>query len=384
MTSLQTPNVVNALARKPNVKVRYRDLSVTDPVFRQKLLSIFDRILQHGQLIMGGEVVIFEETVARYCGTKYSVGVSSGTSAIYLALRALGIGPGDEVITTPMSWIATLNAITATGAKPIFADVRSDLNIDPAAVDALCSERTRAIVPVHYTGRICDMDSIMATARKFGTLVVEDASQAMGASLADGRAAGGFGHAGAFSLNPMKVLAGFGDAGVVTSSDSAAVEKIRSLRYLGTVNQETCTTPELNHKIDSIQAAFLCESFTQLPDMIASRRRIAQRYDEGLRSYVSCPSILESGNRAIFFDYTIQAENRDALQFHLAQCGVESKIRHPILMPDQPAYFGLPKAEIPVARQTVKKILSLPCHEKMTEEHVDYVIESVRTFYEPA
>ena len=161
---------------KPPVKVRFRDLSVTKGPFRETLKATFERVLSHGQLIMGKEVEEFERIIASYCGTKYSVGVSSGTNAIYLALKALGVGEGDEVITTPMSWVATLNAVAISGATPVFADIREDLNIDPDAVEAAITDKTKAILPVHYTGRLCDMDRLTAIAEKHNLLVIEDAA----------------------------------------------------------------------------------------------------------------------------------------------------------------------------------------------------------------
>ena len=365
--------------------VRYRDLAVEDDDFRARLRDVFDRVLAHGQLIMGPEVEKFERTVAAFCGTEHCVGVASGTSAIYLALKALGVGPGDEVITTPMSWVATLNAINATGATPVFADIRDDLNIDPGAVTAAVTHRTKAIVPVHYTGRICDMDTILETAHENGLLVVEDAAQAMGAKLPDGRRAGGLGHAGAFSLNPMKVLYGFGEAGAVTTDDADAVKTLEALRYLGTENKEVCIVPELNHKIDALQAALLCESFAELGPVLAARKSIARRYSEALRDVVDCPDVPPEGNySAIFFEYTIAADDRDGLRVYLAERGIETKVRHPILMPDQPAYAHLERPGIPVARRQVERILSLPCHEKLGDDQLDFVIASVREFYAAA
>ncbi|MEM8688745.1 MAG: DegT/DnrJ/EryC1/StrS family aminotransferase [Pseudomonadota bacterium] len=367
---------------RPPVKVRFRDLSVADGPFRTKLVGTFERVLSHGQLIMGKEVEEFERVVAQYCGTKHSIGVASGTSAIYLALKALGVGPGDEVITTPMSWIATLNSICATGATPVFADVCQNLNIDPEAIRGVITPKTRAIVPVHYTGRLCDMDAILAIAREHNLLVMEDAAQALGATLPDGRRAGGFGHAGAFSLNPMKVLYGFGDAGAITTNDAEAIEKIEAYRYLGTVNRETCIDRELNHKIDSLQAALLLDSFSVLDETLDKRRQVAAKYSTALKDVVDCPEIPAEGDRrAIFFDYTLAADNRDQLLAHMESEGIECKIRHPILMPDQPAYADLPRPHVPVARNLVGRILTLPCHEKLSADQVDLVIDKVRSFY---
>ena len=239
--------------------------------------------------------------------------------------------------------------------------------------------RTRAIVPVHYTGRICDVDAITETAAKAGALVIEDAAQVMGASLPDGRRPGAFGDAGAFSLNPMKVLAAFGDAGAITTNNADVAEKLRAFRYLGTVNGEVCISPELNHKIDALQAALLCDSFARLDEFVDARLRIAKRYDSAFGDLVGCPSI-PNDRSAIFFDYTVLAERRDELQAHLTSFGIDED-PDPILMPDQPAYEHLPRPDVPVARFAVKRILSLPCHEKMTDTDVDLVIEGVCSFF---
>jgi len=178
------------------------------------------------------------------------------------------------------------------------------------------------------------------------------------------------------------VLCGFGEAGAVVTDDSAALEKMEAYRYLGTVNKEVCIEPELNHKIDAIQAALLCESFREIDEGIAARKRVATTYSEALGDVVVCPEVPPEGDLgAIFFDYTIAAQHRDDLHAHLSGLGVETKIRHPILMPDQPAYEHLDPADIPVARDLVGKILSLPCHEKLTDDDVQFVIEAVSAFY---
>jgi dTDP-4-amino-4,6-dideoxygalactose transaminase len=360
--------------------IRFRDLRVTDPVMRMRLMSAVERVLESGTLIMGPEVETFEATFAKFCQVPYAVGVASGTSALYLAMRSLGIGPGDEVITTPMSWIATLNCIKATGATPVFVDIGTDLNINPLVIESKIGPKTKAILAVHYTGRMCDMTAICRIASTHGLLVVEDAAQAAGAEI-DGKPAGSFGDASGFSFNPMKVFGGYGEGGMVTTKTIENLEKLKSLRYLGTIDKEICIDPELNHKIDSIQAAMLMETLPFLSDWIDKRIVLAQRYLKNLNSLVTCP-LIEPGRRSTFFDYTILAKERDNLAKWLEKNGIECKVKHRILMCNQPAYERFAEVDVPHARSLVKQILTLPLHEKMTESDVDYVSNSIQRYYE--
>jgi len=365
----------------PNPKVRYRDLSIDDPALRASLLRVVDELLRDGRLLMGPAVERWEELVADYCGARYCVGVSSGTNAIYLALRAFDIGAGDEVIVPAMSWVATANAVALAGATPVFVDIGDDLNIDVAATEAAITPRTRAILPVHYTGRLCDMAAIGALAKRHGLLVIEDAAQAFGAANEAGRA-GGFGDAAAFSLNPMKVFPGFGEVGAVLVDDPQIGERLRALRYLGTVNKEVCVEPSLNHKIDTIQAAMMLVSYDRVEPALVRRVEIAARYGERLKGLVGCPESPRSptDRRSVFFDYTITTPRRTELRRFLEGKGIEVKIRHPLLMSQQPAYRHLEARGLPNAERLVKQILSLPIHEKLTDDQIDYVVESIAEF----
>jgi dTDP-4-amino-4,6-dideoxygalactose transaminase len=369
----------------PNPKVRYRDLSIADPELRARLLAVVDALLRDGRLLMGPAVEQWEQLIADYCGTRYCVGVSSGTDAIYLALRAFDIGPGDEVIVPAMSWVATANAVAVAGATPVFVDVGDDLTIDVADAEAAITPKTRAILPVHYTGRLCDMTSIGALAERHGLLVIEDAAQAFGAADGAGRA-GGFGHAAAFSLNPMKVFPGFGEVGAVLVDDLEICERLRALRYLGTVNKEVCVEPSLNHKIDTIQAAMMLVSYECVEPALVRRLQIASRYCQRLGDLVGCPEAPRSlaDRRSVFFDYTITTPRRTDMRRFLEDRGIEVKIRHPLLMSQQPAYRHLNPRPLPNAEYLVGRILSLPIHEKLTDDQVDYVAEQVVNFISTA
>jgi len=362
-------------------KVPFRDLSIVDETLLAELLAAVERVLRHGRLLFGPEVDAFESHVAADCGRRFCVGLGSGTDALFLALKSLGIGPGDEVITTPLSWIATLNAIHLTGATPVFADIRGDLNIDPARIAEAITPRTRAIVPVHFNGRLCDMAEIGAIAERQGLLVVEDAAQAYGANVG-GRAAGSFGAAAAFSFNPMKVLPGFGEAGAVVTDDADQRDRLVALRYLGTEDREICRWPALNAKIDTLQAAMLLVSRRHYEKGMAGRHAIARAYVGALAGVVACPEVAEGPDRpSVFFDFQIQTERRDALQRFLADRGIETKIRYGRLMPDHPAYASLKRPSLPVAEALTKRILCFPIHDRMTESDTAYVVDGVKAFF---
>ncbi len=361
------------------MKVPYLDLSVKDQKLKANLIDAVDRVLSHGRIVLGPEVAEFEQLIAQMCGRKYAVGVSSGTDALYVALKSLGIGPGDEVITTPMSWIATLNAIIVLGAKPVFVDIDTDLNIDSKKIVDAITSRTKAILPVHYTGNMCDMKAICAIAEDHDLLVIEDAAQAFGAHNSYG-AAGHFGEVACFSMNAMKVLHSYGEAGVVLTDDELVRDKIEALRYAGTVNREDCVTPSLNFRMHTIQAAMLLVELDRLDLIIEKRRSIAKYYQNVLGDVVVCPTY-DNSSHPVFYTYTIQVDKRDELIEFLREHNIETKIHHSILMPYHTAYKGIFTPEIPVAEKMVQRILSIPNHENMTDDALDYVSSKILEFY---
>jgi len=360
--------------------IRYRDLSVSDPVMKRELLDAVDRVLSHGRIILGPEVEEFEKQIAAYCNRKYAVGMGCGTDALFLSLQALGIGPGDEVITTPLSWIATLNAVVNCGATPVFADIGEDLNIDPDRIAEAVTSKTKAILPVHFTGRLCKMKSIMEIAEKNNLLVIEDAAQSFGAHI-DGKQAGSFGNVGCFSMNAMKVLCSYGEAGAALTDDEQLYDRLISYRYHGTVNKEDCHFPGINGRIDTIQAAMMLVNFRYLDKRIKRLREIAAFYDENLKDIVFCPPQDESFHT--YYSYNIVVENRDRFQKYLMDHGIETKIQHPILMPYHTAYRNrFPRFDLPVAERMVDRIICIPNHEKLTDEEVEYVVKTIRAYHE--
>ena len=301
----------------PESLVPFRDLRIVDSRFREELLQQVDDVLSNGPILMGPRVAAFEKQIAEYSKCRYCVGVSSGTDALYLALRTAGIGSKDEVITTPMSWVATVNAIRMLGATPVFADVDLDLNIDPNCIEPLISSRTRAILPVHFTGRLCDMDAISSIATKYDLLVIEDAAQSLGART-ESYCSGSMGHLGTFSINPMKVLPGYGEAGAVVTNNKEFQKRLRTLRYLGTQEKEVCVEISLNYKMDEIQAAMLLVGLNKIDNIVETRNQLARRYSSSLAGIVGCPSIQDAGDyTSNYFDYVICAERRDDLRVYL-------------------------------------------------------------------
>lgn len=360
------------------MKIPYRDLRVKDPMLKNELLQAVEKVLSHGRFILGPEVQAFEKKVADFCMKKYAVGVNSGTDALYLALRCLDIGPGDEVITTPLSWIATLNAIVLCGATPVFVDVSEDLNINAGLIRKGITPKTKAIVPVHFTGKLCDIEKIKGIAEQHNIFLVEDAAQAFGAHI-NGKVAGSFGHVSCFSMNPMKVFNSYGEAGAIVTDDERMYEKLLALRYNGTVNKEDCHYPGINGRIDTIQAAMMLVNLKYVEKKIKCRRNIAAVYSEALKNIVICPR--EDGSYHSYYSYTIIADKRDELKEYLLSKGIETKIQHPILMPYHTAYRYLPKFNIPVAEHLVKKILCIPNEETLTMNEIEYIVECIIEFY---
>ena len=366
------------------MRVPLFDLRVQDLNLREELMEAFCRVLDHGKLFMGPEVEKFEEKIASEIGTRYAVGVGSGSSALYMALKACDIGPGDEVITTPLTWIITVNAIAACGATPVFADVREDFNIDPVSIEERISSKTKAVVPMHYAGHMCKMEAICHIADKHGLSVVEDAAQAFGASL-NGKKAGSFSLAAGLSMNPMKVLGGYGEAGAVVTDDEEIYRRLKRLRHAGTTSDpkkritNECLEVSLNHKMDTINAALLLVALRHLPEKREAREAIARRYDCELP-----PNILRQGYHEDEvhgrYVYTVGVEERNKLKTFLGKKQIETKIFNEPLACDAPVYLPYNTHPVPVARKMLSMNMILPSHEKLGEEQVDHVIECIIKF----
>jgi len=374
---LREPDVESVSTAPPHV--RFLDLSVHDKIERAAILAAVATVLDHGRVVLGPEVLEFERRIAEFCGRRFCVGVGSGTDALILGLKALGIGPGDELITAPLSWLATASAILLNGATPVFCDIDETLNMDPATIEPLITDRTKAILPVHFTGRLARMPEITDIAKRHGLLVVEDGSQSFGATCGD-KPCGAFGDVACISLNAMKILGGLGDAGVILTDDPDFAASLDTLRHSGVVDRDYCVTLSHNCRLDTLQAAILLKRLDRFPAIVARRRQIAARYDRELARVVDTPPRLP-GYDEVYYTYTIRTPRRDALRDHLASQGVETRIHHPVLMNDQPAFQGKVRGHSPRAAKLVQEIVCLPAHEKLTADQQSYVIGAIHAFF---
>jgi len=360
-----------------NVRVRFLKLEVLDEYKRKILVESVDRVLQHGRIVLGPEVEELEKKIAHYCGVRYAVGVNSGTDAVYLALRSLDIGIGDEVITTCLSWIATANAIRLTGATPVFVDIKDDFNINPDEIETKITPNTKAILPVHFTGKICNMEKISAIAEKYNIPVVEDAAQAFGA-IRNGKKAGSLGTVAAFSMNPMKVFAACGEAGMILTNNEKIYNKLLALRYNGTIDRTEAIYISHNGRLDTIQAAILLERFNWFEDEISKRKSAVEYYQKNLKDLVEIPSE-EEGCRDVYYTFNCLVRDRDKLQLFLMEHGIETKIHHGLLMPQHKAH-KVP-GKWPVGEKIAKNSLCLPLYTDISRKEQDYVIEKIKAFY---
>ncbi len=346
-----------------------------------ELRAAFEEVLAGPRFTMGQNLRHFETAFAVYCGAHGCVGISSGTAALHLALLALGVGQGDEVITVPNTYIATAFAITYTGATPVFADVDPvTWNMDPAAAGAAVTERTKAILPVHLYGQCADVDAIRAAAP--GIPLVEDAAHAHGATLR-GRPAGGLGDLAAFSFYPSKVLGALGDGGAITASTGELEERVRQLRYMGQQVKFDHAILGYQERLDEMQAAFLRVKLRYLDQQVEGRRRVAARYAELLDGTPLTRPAADVTGRHAYYLYTVLAPERDALAAHLTKRGIGNMVIYPRLVPRYGAYASLPwrAGPLPVAETLPGRLLSLPMFAELTEAEIDRVGAAVREFY---
>lgn len=339
-------------------------------------------VLQSGDYILGNELKRFEQDFANYCKCRNAIGVGNGTDALFLAMKALDIGHGDEVITTPNSFVATAGAIVASGAKPVFVDVRDDFNINPHKIKEAITKKTKAIIPVHLTGRPADMKTILDTANQHEILVIEDAAQAVGA-LYNNQRTGSFGIAGCFSFHPLKTLNAYGDGGAITTNNIDLYERLIKIRNHGLKNRDECDFFGYNSRLDNIQAAILNIKLKYLDNWNKRIREIAKLYKENLQDIVKVP-IDRSGEESVYHTFIILCEKRDELQQYLLGQGIETKVHYPtpIHLQQAASSLGYKQGDFPQAEMQAKKILSLPIYPELTEDEVKTVCNKIRTFYE--
>jgi dTDP-4-amino-4,6-dideoxygalactose transaminase len=361
-------------------KISFVDLQAQYAALRPELEAAVRRVMERADFILGEEVERFEEEFARYCEGKHAVGVGSGLDALVLALRAYGIGPGDEVITAANTFIATALAISAVGARPVLVDVDPQTyNLDPRALAAAITSRTRAVVPVHLYGQPAEMNAIVQTARRHNLLVLEDAAQAHGARY-HGRRAGSLGDAAAFSFYPGKNLGAYGDGGMVVTNDAAVAEKIRYLRNYGQRVKYYHVVRGTNSRLDTMQAAILRVKLRRLDDWNAARRRHAETYARLLAGLPVALPHTQPECEHVFHLFVVQVAERDRMQKALAERGIATGIHYPVPIHLQEAYrdLGYPKGSFPVTEAAAERVLSLPMFAELTSEQIAAVAQAVR------
>ena len=386
------------------IHVPLLDLKAQYAQFRSEVLAAIEGVCASQHFILGENVRAFEAQVAEYCGAAHAVGVSSGTDALLLALMALGIGAGDEVITSPFTFFATAGTIARTGARPVFCDIDPEnFNLSPAAVEAFIERqcrveggalvhrstggRIRALMPVHLYGQAADMDSLMAIARRYGLRVIEDAAQAIGTEDANGARVGSIGDIGCFSFFPSKNLGAFGDAGLCTANDPDLAELLRVLRVHGGKPKYFHALIGGNFRIDELQAAILRVKLKRLDAWTEARRRNAAYYDlafekAGLAPRVVTPRAAVRG-RHIFNQYVIRAERRDALRAALTDRGIGTEIYYPVPLHLQQcfAYLGYARGDFPESERAAGETLALPIYPELSETQLAAVAAGVAEFY---
>jgi len=371
----------------PAMQVPLLDLKQQHAHLREELRAATDRILDSQQFVLGEEVRLLEEEIARYSATRHAVGCASGSDALLLALMALDLKAGDEVITTPFSFFATASAITRTGATPVFVDIEPrTYNLDPALVEAAINERTRAIMPVHLYGQCAAMDALSEVAARHALPVIEDAAQAIGAEDG-GRRAGSLGRIGCFSFYPTKNLGGAGDGGMLTTDDDALAERLRRLRTHGGATEYLHTEIGINSRLDALQAAVLRVKLPHLDAWSQARRERAETYsllltNAHLRFNLRAPFIRDNV-RHIFHQFVVRVpEHRDALVEHLKAHGVGIKIYYPVPLHMQECfrYLGYEPGALPEAERAARETLALPIYPELRLEQQQYVVDVLGRF----
>ena len=364
------------------------DLKEQNAGLRPEIEAALGRVLDSNGFILGSEVAALEAELAEYCQVKHATGCASGSDAILLALMALGVGPGDEVITTPYSFFATVSSVTRLGATPVFVDIEPDTyNIDPDQLDAKITSRAKAIEPVHLYGQCADMYAINEVARRHGIPVVEDAAQAIGAEEAGSRA-GSIGTMGCFSFYPSKNLGGMGDGGFVTTDDDDLAKKLRALRVHGAEEKYYHKYVGLNSRLDGFQGAVLRIKLPHLDAWTEKRRDNARRYrtlftDAGLTEQVGLPVERENG-RHIYNQYVIRVANdRDRLRDFLTERGIGTDIYYPVPLHLQQcfAYLGYREGQLPESERAARETLALPIYPELRPEQQEYVVDSISQFF---
>jgi dTDP-4-amino-4,6-dideoxygalactose transaminase len=365
------------------MRVRYSYLEEQFKDFENIFKKIAE-VVKSGDYTLGKAVREFEENFAALIGTRFAIGVNSGTDALFLSLKAIGIGSGDEVITTPNTFIATVGAIVASGARPVFVDITDEFVINSDLIEGAITPRTRAIMPVHYAGVPADMDKIMAIAHRHGLPVVEDSCQAISAAV-NGKNAGTFGVAGAFSLHPLKNLNVWGDSGVIVTDSEAIRDRMILLRNHGLKIRDEVEIFGYNSRLDSIQAVVGNHLIKDIDWITETRIKWAHKFDKvlsELSEFITIPK-RRPNKRYVHHLYMFMAKDRNHLLDFLIEKGIEAKVHDPIPLHLQrcSAHLGYKEGDFPVVEAQAKSIITLPVHQHLKEEEVNYMIEKIKEFY---
>ncbi|MDP3706008.1 MAG: DegT/DnrJ/EryC1/StrS family aminotransferase [Legionellaceae bacterium] len=366
-------------------KIPYLPLNKQYTDIIPEILIALEDVLKTGVFTLGDHLREFENTFAAFHRKKYAIGLNSGTDALMLSLKALDIGEGDEVITTANSFVTSVSSIALVGAKPILIDIGDDDNLDVEQIERHITAKTKAILPVHWTGRPCNMERICDIAEKHGLKIVEDCAQAISAKYKN-QLVGTFGDAGCFSLHPFKTLNACGDAGVVVTDDANLAEKLRILRHNGLTMDGVCHVWSNNSRLDSMQASILNVKFKYFEDWTRSRIQIAAYYDEHLRDLdqIVLPKSLCDDYHSVYHTYIIKAQNRDELQNYLSSQGIETKIHYKVPIHQQPiarTHLKYVPGSLPNVERISSQVLSLPIYPELGDDEKEYIVEHVKKFY---
>jgi dTDP-4-amino-4,6-dideoxygalactose transaminase len=383
----QTLTHQSSLDSAPKLRFPFLDLKSQYAGIREEVMMAVTRVLESQNLILGPEVEALEHEVAEYVGARYAIGCASGSDALLLALMALGIGPGDEVITTPFTFGATAGSIARLNARAVFIDIDPvTFNLDPSRLEAAITLRTRAFMPVHLFGLPAQMDAIGEIARKHNLPVIEDAAQSIGSRWKD-KPIGTLGDFGCFSFFPSKNLGGAGDGGMITTNNAEFSQRLKMLRAHGTSKKYRYECLGMNSRLDALQAAILRVKLQRLDEWTQARRKNAARYRQlfneyGLNGAVRLPECSEQAFH-VYNQYTVRVDNRDALQAHLRQQGIPTEIYYPGPLHLQPAfaYLGYREGDFRVTERACQEVLALPICPELTADHQRAVVEAISHFY---
>ncbi|MDP1614903.1 MAG: DegT/DnrJ/EryC1/StrS family aminotransferase [Methylococcales bacterium] len=367
------------------MQIAYSALDKQHEKIKLDILKAVEHVLDTGVFILGNQVEEFEKKFSAYHGKKYAIGLNSGTDALMLSLKALGIGAGDEVITTANSFITSVSSIVLVGAKPVLVDIGYDDNLDVEQIERAITDKTTAILPVHWTGRPCNMARISQIAEKYGLKIIEDCAQAISARFKN-KLVGTFGDAGCFSLHPFKTLNACGDGGVVVTDNLELAERIKVLRHNGLSMDGSCHFWSNNSRLDSIQASILNIKLDHFEDWTQRRIQVAAYYDVCLKSIkeITLPAPLDSDYYSVYHTYIIKAQSRDDLQAYLFSKGIETKIHYKIPIHQQQIakqHLGYVEGDLRNIERIAKEVLSLPIYPELARDEQDYVVEQIKNFY---